>query len=176
MKAALFLSILILMGCDKKTTTYDRNKLKIDYSGIDGIIIGGDWVEIKEKLNMSFFVQDYKDISYIEECYGAKNVTVNDMGVNFDVNKNNIVTAIYTSNPNVISLDNIKVGSGENELLKIDSIKKFEKNNVGEDNDIYFEYLTPISSYDTYFIYQTDHHKKVDLIGLYSKGHLSCYE
>lgn len=170
-----FLFIFLIAGCEKNEVYVLSDRNLISYQ-LNGISIGSKIEDFHKKFKEGIIVQNYRDISDIKECENAQNIIFDNNQTNIDVDKSGTITAINTTNPNVVDSNGIKIGQSEKNLLKLNSITKTKKIDNSEDSNYYYEYIITPTNSKVYYIYTTDDKKKIDSIGLFSKNHIACYE
>lgn len=171
----IFLFLFLVVGCNKNETHVLSDRNLASYQ-LNGISIGNKLEDVYTKFKENIVVQNYKDISDVKECENAKNIIIDNNQTNIDVDESGIITAINTTNPNIVDSNGAKIGQSEKELLKLNSIIKKNKLNNGEDGGYYYEYIVTPTNSKVYYVYTTDDEKKIDYIGLFSKAHIACYE
>jgi hypothetical protein len=170
------MSLILLFGCsNSQTNSSDVTKKNNNEYQLNGVQIGENLAALKEKFKNDIIIQNYSDISDLEECQNRKNILINKSLTSIDIDDNGVVTSINTRNLKTVDANNVSVGNLESSIKHLTYQIKPKKEFSGDESLEIYSYKIPMKEKKGFFIYSIDNYK-IDSITIESVKHISCYE
>lgn len=120
-RIGVFFLIIILAGC----MTSDKNRESGTVEAAEKKETAGGTVETTKKNNIlipgkgyNILILNKTDITYFKN-HKKDIITYNEMGFWFEFNRNNILVLIGTMGPGIRTLEGIKIGNSEEEVIRL---------------------------------------------------------